>query len=244
MLLTFVGWALDTIFKPRLTRPVAARRPIGSWRDLRPLLMLLLLLFVSVTILELMTGLRIIAVVMLVVPVIAVAWVMIQTRAGVASTADRLRRIAFADVPSYQSELVLLITAGIIGTVGAALLQPLVAGQSFVLFTLPGWAILILLVWLIPLLGQIGMNPILGVSLLAPLLPTPAAMGVSPNAVVVALTAGWALAGATSPFTATTMLVGRLGHTTAWRVGLVWNRSFTIITGLVLSTSVALAGLL
>ena len=63
------------------------------------------------------------------------------------------------------------------------------------------------------------MNPILSVSLLAPLIPSAGSMGISPNSIVVALTAGWALAGASSPFTATTLLVGRLGHTTALRVG-------------------------
>ncbi|UIJ70979.1 hypothetical protein [Aurantimonas sp. HBX-1] len=244
ILITFVGWSLDTIFKPRLTQPAPARRPLGSWRDLRPLLMLLLLLFAGVTVLEVMSGLRIIAVVMLLVPVIAVAWVVIQTHGDAAATGARLRQVVFRDVPSYQSELVLLVMAGIIGTVGGALLEPLFAGQSLGLSALPAWAILVLLVWIIPLLGQLGMNPILSVSLLAPLLPAPAAMGVSPNAVVVALTAGWALAGATSPFTATTMLVGRLGHTSAWRVGVVWNRSFTLVTGAALSVSVALAGFL
>jgi hypothetical protein len=243
-LITFVGWALDTIFKPRLTQPPPARRPMGSWRDLRPLLMLLLLLFAGVSILEVMTGLRVIAVVMLLVPVIAVGWIVIQTHADVRETGKRLGQIAFVDVPSYHSELVLLVMAGIIGTVGGALLEPMFAGQSLGLSTLPAWAILVSLVWFIPLLGQLGMNPILSVSLLAPLLPDAAAMGVSPNAVVVALTAGWALAGATSPFTATTLLVGRLGHTTAWRVGVVWNRSFTLVTGLALSVSVALAAFL
>ncbi|NDV87870.1 hypothetical protein GTW51_14275 [Aurantimonas aggregata] len=244
VLITFVGWALDTIFKPKLTQPAPARRPMGSWRDLRPLLMLLLLLFAGVLILEVMTGLRVIAVVMLLVPVIAVAWILIQTHAEPAATGQRLARIAFVDVPSYHSELVLLVMAGIIGTVGGALLEPIFAGQSLGLSTLPAWAILVMLVWLIPLLGQLGMNPILSVSLLAPLLPDPAAMGVSANVVVVALTAGWALAGATSPFTATTLLVGRLGHTSAWRVGVVWNRSFTLVAGLALSASVAVAALL
>jgi hypothetical protein len=244
VLITFVGWALDTIFKPRLSQPAPARRPIGSWRDLRPLLTLLLLLFVGVSILEVMSGLRVIAVVMLLVPAIAVAWIVIQSRAHLAATAGRLLQIAFKDVPSYQSELVLLVMAGIIGTIGGALLQPLFAGQSIGLAALPAWVVLVFLVWFIPLLGQLGMNPILAVSLLAPLLPDAAAMGVSPNAVVAALTAGWALAGATSPFTATTLLVGRLGHTSAWRVGVIWNRSFTLVAGLALSASVAIAALL
>lgn len=69
------------------------------------------------------------------------------------------------------------------------------------------------LVWVIPLTGQLGMNPILSVSLMIPLLPTPAAMGVSPTTVVTAITGGKrALSGVTSPFTASVLLAGSLGQ--------------------------------
>ena len=255
VLVTFVGWVLDTLYKPKLSHPVPARRdPIGSFRDIKPLALLLFLLFVGVAILEFLSGLRIIAVVMLLVPVISISWVALQSRgeaersAGEAGhsgtlsrTLFRLNTLATGDIPSYQGELVLLVMAGVIGSLGGALLQPLISGQSVTIAALPAWLILASLVWIIPLLGQAGMNPILAVSLLAPLLPSAAAMGVSPNAVVVAITAGWALAGASSPFTATTLLIGRLGHTSALRVGIVWNGAFTVLAALALSISVTLA---
>ena len=248
VLVTFVGWALDSLYKPKLSQPRPARsKPIGSWRDLKPLLALLLLLFSGVAALELLTGLRMIAVVMLLVPTLAVGWLFVQTR-GPEGTARRwlthLRTFTIAEVPSYHSELVLLVMAGFIGTVGSALLQPLMESQPAGLAALPGPLVLVALVWIIPLLGQIGMNPLLSVSLLAPLLPSAETLGVSPNAIIVALTAGWALTGASSPFTATTMLVGRLGHASALHVGLVWNRGFNLVAGLALSLSVLVAAML
>ncbi|HEY9058423.1 MAG TPA: hypothetical protein VIN77_14830 [Aurantimonas sp.] len=248
ILVTFVGWALDSLYKPKLSQPAPRRTgPIGGWRDLKPLLALLLLLFGGVAALELLTGLRMIAVVMLLVPAIAVAWLFIQARGPEGAsrrTLARLRNIALAEVPSYQFELVLLVMAGFIGTAGSALLEPLLDRQPSGLDAVAGPLILMSLVWIIPLLGQIGMNPILSVSLFAPLLPSAAAMGVSPNAIVVALTAGWALTGASSPFTATTLIVARLGHTSAHRVGLVWNRGFNLAAGLALSLSVLVAATL
>jgi len=84
------------------------------------------------------------------------------------------------------------------------------------------------------------MNPILSVSLIAPLLPTPSELGVSPAAIIVALTAGWALGGASSPFTATTLLVGAFGRVSAHWVGLKWNGLFTILGGLILCIWVAI----
>jgi hypothetical protein len=88
------------------------------------------------------------------------------------------------------------------------------------------------------------MNPILSVSLVAPLLPEAGAIGVSPATVVVALTAGWALTGASSPFTATTLFVGALGRVGARHVGLRWNGLYTLLAGVMLSIWVAIiAGL-
>nr|WP_255616853.1 hypothetical protein [Aurantimonas sp. VKM B-3413] len=250
-LMTFIGWALDTIYKPKLTASATAsiagaRQTQGSWRDLQPLVLLLALLFAAVGTLEILTGLRVIAVVMLIVPLISLGWIAIQVSGGAGphlGLGGRLTKLAFSEFPSYRSELVLLVMAGVIGAIGGALLKPLTAGHAIDFGIAPPWIILVAMIWIIPLLGQAGMNPILSVSLLAPLLPDPAAMGVSPNVVVLALTAGWSLAGATSPFTATTLLIGRLGHTTALKVGLVWNRSFVLIAGLALSASVAVASI-
>ncbi|WP_369241727.1 hypothetical protein [Jiella sp. M17.18] len=251
-LMTAIGWGLDTVFKPKLTAAASAqaaadRRPIGSWRDLQPLVLLLALLFSAVGTIELLTGIRVIGVVMLIVPLISLGWIAIQVSGGEGprlGLGGRLTRLAFTEIPSYRSELLLLVMAGVIGAVGGALLKPLTAGHAIDFGAVPPFVILVAMIWIVPLLGQAGMNPILSVSLLAPLLPSPTAMGVSPNVVVLALTAGWSLAGATSPFTATTLLIGRLGHTTALKVGLVWNRSFVIAAGLALSLSVAIASVL
>ncbi|ORE89912.1 hypothetical protein [Aurantimonas sp. 22II-16-19i] len=229
------GWALDTLYKPTLSAPPPARQtPIGSIRDLAPLLTLLVLLFAGVGILEYLTGLRIIAVVMLFVPVISIGWIAAESGSA-AETLRRLQRLSLVEFPSYRSELVLLVMAGIIGTLGAALIQPLTVGHALDLSGVPVWLVLVAPVWIIPLLGQLGMNPILSVSMLAPLLPAPASLGLPPNLFVAAVTAGWALAGATSPFTATTLLVGRLGHVSALTVGLVWNRAFTVWVGAAVS---------
>jgi hypothetical protein len=84
------------------------------------------------------------------------------------------------------------------------------------------------------------MNPIMSVSIMAPLLPLPSQMGVAPNDMVLAITSGWALAGASSPFTATTVFIGAMGGVSATRVGLVWNGPYVLICGALLSLWVAI----
>ena len=162
----------------------------------------------------------------------------------VRSTRDRITAYVLQELPGYRGELTLLMMAGFIGTAGAQLFAPIVQGAGFDVSALPTWVVLVALVWIIPLAGQIGMNPILAVTLIAPLIPAAADLGVQPTALVVAITSGWALSGASSPFTATTLLIGSFGGISASRVGLVWNGAYTLICGVVLSVWVVAFALL
>lgn len=239
------GWALDTIFKPRLTVAAPSRTgSSGSWRQISPLLFLLGLFGVVVGGLHWATGIRIVGVVMVVVPAIAAIWAAIQHAGGGLefSFAKRMRDYLAIDLPGYRGELTLLMMAGYIGTVGAPLLAPLVARSGLDPALLPGWAVLVALVWIVPVLGQLGMNPILAVTLIAPLIPGAEVLGVSPAAIVIAITAGWAMSGATSPFTATTLLVGSFGQVSAPHVGLRWNGVYLLVVGVLLTVWVLVYG--
>ncbi|MBV5337490.1 MAG: hypothetical protein J0653_05960, partial [Deltaproteobacteria bacterium] len=180
--------------------------------------------------------------VMAVVPLVSIVWIVIQTVYPLSSEvpADSLAREMMgrlegliAEMDAYKSEMVLLYMAGYIGKLGGALAVPLVAASGFDFSAVPAWVILPGLVCGLPLLGQIGMNPILAVSLIGPLLPDPSVMGVSPNVVLVAVTIGWAFSGATSPFTATVLLVALFGKVSATTVGLRWNGWFLALGCLV-----------
>ncbi|SNR51602.1 hypothetical protein [Puniceibacterium sediminis] len=233
-----IGWGLDTAFKPKLSAPPPQRRdPSGSWAVMTPLLILLGLLVSSVTILHFLTDVRVIGLVTLIVPTIAVGWLFIQNRGpgGLGAITARLRDYVVTELPGYRSELTLLMMAGYIGTVGSALLVPLIARAGLDVAALPTWLILLALVWIIPLAGQAGMNPILAVTLLAPLVPDAATLGIDPVALVVAITAGWVLSGITSPFTATTLLIGSFAGISAQKVGLVWNGAYALICAVTLS---------
>ncbi len=228
------GWALDTIFKPRLGRP-SPQRASSERRffDLWPLFALLLVLVATLMTLNISTGQSVVSIVMLIVPAISLGWIALQNSSA-APVAAVLRRASayFTDVlPRYRTELLLLPTAGFIGVVGAALVKPLVVASGLHLETLPPLVILMALVWIFPIAGQVGMNPILVVSLFAPLLPDPAAIGVAPSAVIMSITAGWVLGAATSPFTATTLLIGGLGGVSATHVGWRWNGLYTLVSG-------------
>ena len=243
MIVAAMGWAMDTVFKPKLSTPAAPRQDTGDTiKTVLPLVFLLAFLVGSVAVFYITTGFRITGLVTLIVPVIAASWIAIQAPAGrrLVNLGRRARDYAFQDLPNYRSELTLLIMAGFIGSVGGAMLGPIAAQSGLDLTQLPTWVILVALVWFIPLTGQLGMNPILSVVLMAPILPSPAALGVTPTAVMVAITAGWTMSGASSPYTATTMLIGNFAGKSALFVGLRWNGVYTLLTCAVLSVWVVL----
>jgi len=235
LLMIGLGWAVDTVVKPKIVGPRPARRRAeGGWSRILPLLALLTILVGSVGLLQQATALRAVAVVMVVAPLVSLAWIVLQGGGG-RRIAARVARFVDIELPDYRAEVLLLTTAGYIGTLGSALLAPLITDLGLDLTAPPAWALLLAVMWFIPIAGQIGMNPILAVSLAAPLLPGAQALGVQPSAVVVAITAGWALSGVTSPYTATTLLVGSFGHVSARRVGLIWNGIYVAVTASALS---------
>jgi len=250
-ILAGLGYALDTIFKPRLSKPAPPRgKPEGSWALLKPLLALLGILVASVGALQLATGVRVVGVVMVVVPVIAFSWIAVQgwnAKDGVSvarRVGDRFVSFVTVELPKSGSELVLLVMAGFIGTMGAKLSAPVVTELGLDLSAAPAWTILLGMFWLILVSGQIGMNPILAVSLVAPLLPAPEVLGISPSVMVMAITSGWALTGATSPYTASTLMVAGFGGVSALRVGLGWNGLYGLTCGITLCLWILLASVI
>lgn len=245
-----VGWGLDTIFKPRLATPTPARLPeSGAWLGhLRPLLVLLAVVASAVGLVTGATGAGVVASVMLIVPATAILWIALQMRqtgsGWLGATAGRIGGFVTTELVRFRAEVLLLFMAAFIGHLGAYLLLPILQRSAVDLSVLPAPAVLAAMVWLIPMAGQIGMNPILAVSLFVPLLPSPASLGVEPVAMVVAITGGWAISGTTSPFTASVMLVGALSDQSPRQAGLRWNGAYALVMGTLLSAWAIVVGMI
>lgn len=238
LILAGTGWAMDSVFKPKLSSPLPIRQPPDdNWSALSPLFILLGLLVLLLGSAYLMTGLRIQALVMMIVPLISIAWIAHQSRNNhpVQQTKKRINHFVFEEIAGFKSEMVLLIMAGYLGTIASPVLGSLMQFLHVDLGAMPAWIVLTGIVWFIPLAGQLGMNPILAAALLAPILPAGEAIGISNTALVVALTAGWILSGVSSPFTATTLLVGKFANISSFHVGQKWNGVYTLLCAVLLS---------
>lgn len=232
-----VGWFLDALFKPEV-RPAPPPMPaIGSLADLLPLAMLFVALCAGTALLVLTTGVSTSVAVLILVPAMAVGIVFVRAGGDVSqrllAIGEWQRRFALEDAATFSAESMLVIVATFTGILSVDLIGPIVAGID--LPPVPGWLLLVLILWWMPLAGQVGLHPILAASLVGSLVHAPSEFGLQPDQVVVAMTAGWALSGATSPFTAVTLLVARLGRVSATTVGLRWNGLFLIVSGVALS---------
>lgn len=248
LILAVLGWLIDRIVKTRAIMPPKPHQPPkDAVRIMAPLFALLAILMVCVSGLIWATGLRAVAAAMVFVPVLSLTWIAVQERrpagrSGAGAWGGMWARgvdYVTGELLSHRTEVVVLTMAGFIGTLGAGLIAPLVAQSGMDLTAIPAWMLLVSLVWLIPVTGQLGMNPILSVSLFAPLLPDPAAIGVSATAYIVAITAGWSLGAASSPYTASTMIASSFGGVSARYLGVIWNGPFTLLGAVLLSVWVA-----
>lgn len=237
LILIGIGYALDTIFKPRVTRPRQATPSDQGWGALRPLVLLLVTIFAAVALLHTVSGVRTVGVVALVVPLVSAGWIAAQAEPGNRVAHLRVRSLTFmrSELLSYRGEITLLSMAAFIGTVCSTLAAEWLAAMGVDLSSIPTVVVLVGLVWVFSIAGQVAMNPILTASMIVPLLPTAAAMGVSPTAVQLAVTAGWGLSGANSPFTATTLITGSFAGETARHVGLKWNGLYSLLCAAALS---------
>ncbi len=248
--MVLVGWAMDRLTGPR-PGTLATGFPQSSAREwvaqLYPLFALLLLVVIAASVLHFWTGIEVAGAVMSLVPVIAAIWVMVQDRPAGEGAVTRVTRWAMRftteELPGYRGQIVLLFMAAFIGSLGAFALVPIVRHLGIDLTQVPPLVLLVGLVWLVLLTGQIGMNPILSVSLIVPLLPAPELLGLPPAALVVAITGGWALSGTTSPFTASVLLVAAFAKVPARYAGLRWSGVFSLVMGTIISAWAVLIAL-
>ncbi|MBB4285180.1 hypothetical protein [Roseospira goensis] len=235
-----IGWTLDRLTMPR-PRAVGPRAPF-RWRRLGPLLGLLLLVFGPAVAVEQLTAGRLIHGVILVVPVLATAWLTLAR--GPAGAARRLGRYLATAVPNQRAEIAVLGNAAFMGAAIAGVLPAVGLHDPFAGLTglgMPTVLVPAVVPWLVVAAGQAGANPLLTVTVLVALIGDPAALGVSPTVLGLGLVMGWGLTVGSSPATAATMMIGRMTDRSAAAVGRGWNGGHTLVS--LTAVSLALAGL-
>ncbi|GEO80369.1 hypothetical protein [Pararhodospirillum oryzae] len=255
-LFLLIGWGVDR-FSPvrRTTAPVPPEPDEGgSWSLLVPVVGVIALIFAGGVALEEGLGIRLVAGVMLVSPLVAAGWIVLQVLrrrsvgGALSETGARLLTHVRETFPTYHTELAVVAASAFIGLVVAAVLPPEAVPALLAWLGWPSWLVLAMVPWLAVAGGQAGMSPVLSISLLAAALPGPATLGVPGAMMAVAYGGSWALVAASSPFTASVLTSARVASSATWsttpvRFGLRENALFTGLCALALSAVVALMAL-
>ncbi|MBI4183143.1 MAG: hypothetical protein HY521_03985 [Proteobacteria bacterium] len=234
--LTAIGWALDRIAFPRAARSGPAQPPAPPaerWTVHLGVVLLVGTILGAALLVEAALRTTMIIGVIVAVPAIGTGWILVQkarrgARLALALTARRLGRHVLAIFPTYRLEVAILGSAIFAGFA----LQPLIPAESLARayqgLGLPAALIPAAAPWLVVLLGFLGVNQVAVVILLGAVLGDVRALGVEPAALAVALTGGWALGSASSPFGASILTVVRLTGYPAARITARWNGPYTL----------------
>jgi hypothetical protein len=242
LVIMLLGWVMDRLDAERRATRMRGRRPVSRerWTIHLRLLALVLAIFAVAAILEAALEMHLIVAVTMTVPVISLAWIFAQhlrfriERATVL-TLRRARRHVLGLFPEHRMEIVILGGAGFAGTMVAAGIAPEAVAAAFALFDPPPVLVAIVVMWLILAAGQIGLNPVISVTVLGAALGDPAGFGLQPMVLALAYMTGWSLATHASPFVAVALIIGRLTGNDAWTVSSRWNGPFAMTGGAVAS---------
>lgn len=250
VMLLGLGWIFDRTIRPvnRSLAPSQWVRPEGSWSSTLPIIGLVLLVFGLGAAWTEATGVKLVLGVMTAAPVAAAVWLFLQYHSVTAGlgrtlvkTGRRLVEHAQVRFPSYRLEVTLLASAAFVGNLIAALLPPDLIRSLVTVAPVPPWVLIAGLAWIVVLAGQLGMNPVLSVTILSGALPPPDVLGLPPVVVALALTGAWAVTANTSPFSAATLVTGQMAGVTAETVGRRWNGLYAILSLALLSAWIATA---
>jgi hypothetical protein len=166
----------------------------------------------------------------LVVPSVAIAWLLVQLRHQqprliLPMLGRRLARFR-QRIPGFRAEATVLAASGFMafalaGAFPAAGLAPLLAW-------LPPLALPLLVPVVLIASGQIGLNPVAVVALLGAAVPDPAALGVPPAVLAFAFMLSWGLGVGMTPMSASAITTARWAGVAPWTVSTVWNAAFTL----------------
>lgn len=242
------GWAMDRLaYSGRTRRAVTV--PTTDERittTLLPMTLIVAGMLAAILLVRGLTDWPLIRTLMLVVPVFSLAWLVLQFRRRGVAVAVRIvwrRQIHHLShrLPNSRYEVLTLSLAGFIGTGVAALVPAQDMTAMISGLGLPTYPLLVAIILVIVLASQIGINPVVTVTLLGSAVNQLDPATLPPFALLLSLVGAWNLFGIGSPMSAMTMIVGGLADQPPRRIAHLWNGPYMLLALIVLLAAVALA---
>tara|TARA_R110002012_G_scaffold272741_1_gene458490 strand:+ start:14085 stop:15470 length:1386 start_codon:yes stop_codon:yes gene_type:complete len=229
-LLFSAGWAIDYLTGPH--PPANNAKVPPSLRPLAQFSVLLISIVALVFTIAWLLDLRLPIAALLGAPSAALIWLAWQRRrlgyGGLPAALMTLhRQLPWLLTPS-ANEIVVLGAAGYLGHVCVGLVDTQQLAPLLSVLDPLGTLNAVFAMLMVVGLAQVGINPIVTVTLLVGLLPALAIEGLTPELIGASLMVGWALALMSSPMTASMLILSRFTGLPATRIGYRWNGRFLI----------------
>lgn len=228
---------------PAADSPPAA--PPQSWRVLLPVLALVAGIFLLLLISTTTLGLSLPESVMLVIPLVTLAWLGGQRRGNAArpSVAALTRRWR-GTPPRQATEIVVLAAAGVIGVALSALLPTAQLATALASLDLGPTLLLLGVFWALLGAGMLGISPLVTIILIGAILADPAQFGLPPLLLAGVFISSWCLIAQLSPYSASALLSAAAANMPSTTLILQWNRGFILAALLLVHASLLISGFL
>lgn len=246
-----VGWLMDRLeWRPAPgSTPLAAPPAGGFAAAVLPMLAILITIILMVVGANWLLGISIVGAIMLMLPLFAFAWIGLQfshlrPRLTGAMVLRRMARMPMREFASARSETFILSSAAYIGTALSALIPEDAVLNLITQLHLPWLVLAIILVAVIIVTGQFGINALVMITLLGGSLHHLPVAGLPSVLLAVALLGGASLSIASSPYGTPVVLIAGMVGTTPEEIGRRWDGRFTALAFVVLCLYLAVLSLL
>lgn len=216
---------------PSAARVTDDEQPLGDRPSVRALLgtlaicvLLLLIVIVVHRWLDISVTLASVAI----VPILAVAWLALEGSTDQSEAREALYS-TLAGLSSLRSESAIFLSANVIGSALAILVQTLPGWQNLAVNDFPVLPVLLLCLVVIPLVAASYIPNSIVVVMAAQLLGNSPLGAHYPLALALTLAVAWAVAISVSPISAMNLITASLCGVSSRRAAWVWNRSFAVV---------------
>jgi hypothetical protein len=243
-----IGWVFDNFETRHLVQQLRGvprePSPSGGWSRQLALVALVGVILACVIGAEWALHASVTSAVMIATPPVGIVWMAFQgrRRPGSALVWRRLSRLALFRLPQESLETVMFASSGMIGIMLASIIEP--AWIVDLTRHIPAPLVPVLVFWAVIAGGQMGISPVISVVVIGGALGQPGVLPVSPLALAAALTAGWSLTVAWSPFTGSVLSVARISGMTPRTIGRGWNGPYSLASACAASLFVAAIAML
>lgn len=229
-----IGWALDSRLRPAIA-PVPSNRTKPTLLPLWRFCVLVFGITLTTAFISVLGDMGLPVAVLISCPLCAFIWLAIQRRRlgggyGAARASALIIRDSKTIFGSNRSEIVVLGGSALIGTLIVPLVGLETLNQLVTAAGMHGMSMVVCVMLLVLTLGQIGLNPVISVTLILSLLQDSRSFGVEPQVLATALMSSWALSMMSSPFTTVLLIVSKSCDRSPYYVAWYWNGIFYGVT--------------